>query len=117
MSPATSPATVLRDLDRVVAAAEPQQRLGLALALNARVATLTAELAAQPPPAPTTDSEPAAKEHWLSADEALAVMGGKVNRKFLYRATRGMKFRKDLSRKNVLWEEAGLRRWIASRRS
>ena len=114
-----SPATVLRDLDRVVATAEPQQRLGLALALNARVATLTAELAAQPAPAPApaVESEPAAKERWLSVEEALAVLGGKVTRKFLYRATHGMKFRKDLSRKNVLWEEAGLRRWIASRRS
>jgi hypothetical protein len=113
-----SPATVLRDLDRVVAAAEPQQRLGLALALNARVATLAADMAAEPS-APSAHESPAAeaKERWLAVDEALAVLGNKVNRKFLYRATRGMKFRKDLSRKNVLWEEAGLRRWIASRRS
>lgn len=114
MSPATE---VLRELDRVVASAGPAERPTLALALSSRLSTLAADMAAQPmaPPAPEIPAEP--KEHWLSTDQALEVLGGKFSRKFLYRRTHGMKFRKDFTRKNVLWEEAGLRRWIASRRS
>ncbi len=112
----TPAATVLRDLDRVIASAEPQQRLGLALALAARQSVLAAELASQPAAASAPEG-PVEREHWLCTDEAIALLGGKVSRKSLLRSTHGMKFRKDLNRKNVLWDEAGLRRWILSRKS
>lgn len=115
-----------RLLDRVIAGAEPEQVPGLAMALTARLGTLAAGMArAVPSPvlaaaaaaaaaaAPSSPAEP----RWLSTDEAVSMLGGKIKRKVLYRVTRGMKFRKDLTRKSVLWEEAGLRRWVESRRS
>lgn len=50
----------------------------------------------------------------LTADEAAALAG--VSRRWLLTNTRGLKFRRDLSRKAARFDEAGLRAWLANRR-
>jgi hypothetical protein len=57
---------------------------------------------------------PAAASRSLSVDEAAAVAG--VSRRWILANTRGMKFRNQLSRKVVKFDEAGLRAWVAGRR-
>jgi predicted DNA-binding transcriptional regulator AlpA len=59
-------------------------------------------------------AEPA-RERLLTAQEAMALVGGNVSLKWIYRHTRGLRFRRDISRKCVRFEESGLRRWLAAR--
>jgi hypothetical protein len=100
---------ILAELDRMISTASHEQRIGLVVSLAARLAALGASMAA-PMPAP-------AQEKWITIDEALVIVGDHGgSRKWLYRATRGLKFRKNFSRKNVRFEEAAFRRWITSRR-
>ncbi len=51
----------------------------------------------------------------LDATQAAAVAG--TSTRWLLTATRGRGFRKDLSRKQPRFDEAGLRRWLVERRS
>jgi len=48
----------------------------------------------------------------LTQEEAAAIARTPV--KWLNRKTRGMRFRKDLSRQNVRYEERGFRNWLAA---
>ena len=81
-------------------------------ALLGRVVQLEAEirlrLAEAPPcPAPSTS-------RIMDADEAAAVAG--ASRRWVLTATRGMRFRRDLTRKQPRFDEAGLREWLVTRR-
>ena len=87
----------------------------LADLIAAASAELARKLAQSQPQA--HDSHPNATEpdHLLTPEEATAILG--VSRRWLLRATRGLRFRRDFSRKTVRFEEPGLLRWIASRRA
>ena len=50
----------------------------------------------------------------VDADEAATIAG--TNPRWILSHTRGLKFRRDLSRKQPRFDEAGLRAWLASRR-
>jgi len=50
----------------------------------------------------------------LNGDEAAAIAA--TSKRWVLSATRGLRFRKDLSRKQPRFEEQGLRDWLASRR-
>lgn len=109
---------VLQRLDQLVAAVEPSQRAGLACALAARLSAVTAGMAADPP---SPASAPAAQvpaagetERLITIDEVIAIMGGRVSRKWVLRNTRGKKFRHNVSRRCVRFEERGVRRWIST---
>lgn len=56
----------------------------------------------------------ATEDRWLTSDEAACVL--RVDRKWLYRRARSLPFCRRLSRKKLLFSEAGLRRWMATRR-
>ena len=53
------------------------------------------------------------KDGWLTSDEAAELL--RVDRKWLYRRARNLPFCRRLSRKKLLFSEAGLRRWMATR--
>lgn len=76
--------------------------LGRLTELEARCRLRLAEPAAVPVPAPA---------RLLDANEAAAIAG--TSRRWLLAATRGLKFRRDLSRKAPRFLEAGLRAWLA----
>lgn len=112
-----SPATeVLRALDKVVEAADPADRPDLALALTARLGALAARMAKDKFEEQRLAHAEATGEHLLSVDEAAAIIGGGVDKDWVFRHTKGQRFRRGFSRKAILFEEGGLRRWIASRR-
>lgn len=103
---------VLNLLDEKLATAEPRAIPSLALALSSRLATLASVLAehlgvSQDPSRP----EPT---RLLTPTEAAAIAG--VTRRWIYDHTRGMKFRRDLSKKSIRIEEAGFRRWLEYQR-
>ena len=50
----------------------------------------------------------------LDASEAAVIVG--VSPRWLLSATRGLRFRRDLTRKKPRFDEAGLRAWLAERR-
>jgi len=54
-------------------------------------------------------------ERQLTPQEAADVIGG-VSARWVLRHTKGLRFRHDLSRKVVRFDEAGLRRWASTRR-
>ena len=58
---------------------------------------------------PTTENDV-----WLTPEKASAILG--VNKKWLYRHAKDLSFAKKLSRKALRFNEAGLRRWMATRR-
>jgi hypothetical protein len=91
--------------------------------LEALVVAFTRWLHTMPAPTPAaTDqvrgngngSEP---ERLLTPEEAAAIIGGDVSARWVLRHTKGLRFRRDLSRKVVRFEEAGLRRWASARKS
>jgi hypothetical protein len=91
---------------------------GLLAGVEGARAAAWVRLMAQPQLVSTEATRPAAPtDHLLTPQEALAVVGGSPPRslKWLYRHTRGLRFRRDISRKVVRFEEQGLRRWLASR--
>jgi hypothetical protein len=51
----------------------------------------------------------------LDVDQAVAICG--TSKRWLLAHTRGAAFRRDLSRKMPRFDETGLRRWLAERRS
>ncbi len=58
---------------------------------------------------------PEAADELLTPTQAAEAIGG-VTVKWLYRHTKGLRFRRDLSRKVVRFERAGLLRWMATRK-
>jgi len=60
--------------------------------------------------------EPESPETLLTVEAAVQAIGS-VSRKWLLRHTRGLRFRRDLSRKVVRFERCGLLRWAAARRA
>jgi hypothetical protein len=109
---------VLDALDQAIAATGPGDRPGLMVALAARLAQLGVGLAV---PATTGNRAPGplqegVDERLLSPEQAAAVVGG-VSAKWMLRHTKGLRFRRDLSRKVVRFEESGLRRWVGARRA
>jgi hypothetical protein len=68
-----------------------------------------ARLAARPDPQTRE-----AGSRLLTAAEAAQIAG--VSKRWLLTHTRARRFRHDLSRKNVRFDEPGLRTWLASRR-
>lgn len=98
-------------LDALDIAAVPREELpsllGRLVEAEARVRLRLADPATTAP----QDSEAA---RLLPADEAAAIAG--TSPRWLLAATRGMRFRHDLSRKQPRFDEGGLRRWLAERR-
>ena len=54
------------------------------------------------------------KESLLTPDDAANLLG--VNRRWLYRHANTLPFARRISRKNLRFSEAGLRRWIAAKK-
>ena len=79
--------------------------LGKLTEAKARIWLRLAEVS--PPAVPTTS-------RIVDADEAAAI--SVTGKRWLLTATRGLKFRCDLSRKQPRFDEAGLRAWLATRR-
>jgi hypothetical protein len=77
--------------------------LGQVVRLEAEIRLRLAEVT----PAPAPESR-------LLDDKAAAAIAG-VKPRTIRAMTRGMRFRKDLSRKCTRFDEAGLRRWLAER--
>jgi predicted DNA-binding transcriptional regulator AlpA len=77
-------------------------------------AILTDVRSEAPQKAPTEHSE-ASDDRALSAAEAAAMIG--VSPQWLYRHTRTLPFVRKLSRKKTVYSEAGIRRWLAMRRT
>jgi hypothetical protein len=55
-------------------------------------------------------------ERLLTPTEAASIVGA-VSSKWILRHTKGLRFRRDLSRKVVRFEDAGLRRWASARKA
>lgn len=107
-------ATLLTALDRELSRLRPEEVPGLLTALLTRAAAVSAGLlvGAKPePPAGLSASAP----RLLSDAEAADVAG--VSIRWLRRHTRRLSFRHDLSRKQVRYEEPGLRRWLMAVRT
>jgi hypothetical protein len=79
--------------------------LGRLVELEARIRLRLAETPAQP-------AAPASRA--IDPDEGAAIAG--QSRRWLLARTRGLAFRRDHSRKVVVFDEAGLRRWLLERR-
>jgi predicted DNA-binding transcriptional regulator AlpA len=60
------------------------------------------------------DHPAAEKERLLTPDEAAAMIG--VDKKWLYRHSKQLPFIRRLSKKNIRFNEAGLKRWLATRK-
>jgi hypothetical protein len=90
------------DLD-VLSREELPTLLGRLVELEARVRLRLAE--------PITAA--AAPPRTIDADEAATIAG--TSKRWLLTATRGMRFRRDLSRKQPRFDENGLRAWMVTR--
>ena len=78
--------------------------LGRLVELEARVRLRLAEV-------PTAPAQPASR--LLDAEEAAVIAG--ATPRWVREHTRGMAFRRDLSRKAARFDENGLRAWLSSR--
>jgi hypothetical protein len=109
---------VLAALDRAIASTAPVDRPGLMVALATRLAQLGVALAVPATTGNVGPSPPQAgmDDRLLSPEQAAEVLGG-VSAKWVLRHTKGLRFRRDLSRKVVRFEESGLRRWVGMRRA
>lgn len=88
----------------------PREQLPVVLAELAKLeAQIRLRLAESP------DDTRRTADRLMTADEAATVIG--VSKRWLLSKTKGRRFRHDLSRKAVRFEEAGLRAWLASRRT
>ena len=65
--------------------------------------------------AANTNGNGSEKDVLLTAEEAAKLIG--VNRRWLYRHANKLPFTRRISRKNLCVSEAGLRRWLALRKS
>ena len=81
--------------------------LGELARLEAEVRLRLAETPAEGPPSPASRD--------LDGDEAATV--AHTSKRWLLTHTRGLRFRRDLSRKQPRFDEAGLREWLATRRA
>lgn len=107
---ADAPAGILaRQLVRAVSQAPAEELPALVGALAQAQAVALARLTR--PPAPV--GEAPGPVRLLGLDEAERLTG--MTRRWLLRHTRGLRFRRDLSRKAVRFEEAGLLRWLRCR--
>lgn len=113
--PAPAPDAIFAALDQAIALAPSAARPGMVVALAARLAQLGAGMATPDnrEPAPPLAAH---SEELLTPAQAIEAIGG-VSTKWLYRHTRGLKFRRDLSRKVVRFERAGLLRWMAAKKA
>lgn len=69
-------------------------------------------------PTPTNGNRQAAEpELLLTPAAAVEAIGGDLSRKWLLRHTKGLRFRRDYSRKVIRFEKPGLLRWAAARRA
>jgi hypothetical protein len=87
----------------------PEEIPEVIAALSARMAAAWAKRNGNAPTGPT-QKEP---DILLSIEEALLLLPG-VTRRLLLRRTKGLRFRREFSRKKILFEEAGLRKWIVA---
>jgi len=60
------------------------------------------------------DHPAAEKEKLLTPNEAATMIG--VDKKWLYRHSKQLPFIRRLSKKNIRFNEAGLKRWLATRK-
>ncbi len=104
------------DLGRLVAQAPPEELPAVVGALVEAEERARARLRTLETAPPTAKPAEAAAERLVTADEAVAILGGGVSRKWLYQHTKGLRFRRNFSRKKVRFEEGGLRRWAATKR-
>jgi hypothetical protein len=107
---------VFAALDQTIAQAPSEARPGLVVAIAARLALLGAGMAVHDNQE-RVPSMVAPNEELLTPEQAIEAIGGCVGAKWLYRHTKGLKFRRDLSRKVVRFERAGLLRWAAAKRA
>jgi hypothetical protein len=97
---------VTLDLDVVaIPRCELPRLLGEVVRVEAEIRLRLAEV-------PTTPGPAASRP--LDADQAAVIAG--ATPRWLREHTRGMAFRRDLSRKAARFDEAGLRKWLAERK-
>lgn len=101
----------LSAIDVAIEEATPAARPAVALALASRLVALASHMLndSQIPPA-TMGVVVEGSANLISADEAARIAG--VTRRWIYDHTKGLKFRRELSRKNIRLEEAGFLRWL-----
>ena len=104
-----STALLARQLVRAVSEAPPAELPGLVGLCAQALALGLARLAAPAAPA----GEPPEAVRYVGLEEAARLTG--QSRRWLLRHTRGLRFRRDLSRKAVRFEEGGLLRWLRGR--
>lgn len=102
-------------LDRTIADADPGDWPALAVAIAARLATIASFMLT-----PSADGSQSADsvesgDRYVTPEQAAEIAG--VTRRWIFQHTRGERFRKNLSRKQVRLHEAGFRRWLATRAS
>ena len=102
-------AEALVALDEAIREAPAEERAALVV----QILVLAGQAAAGMAMATRLPEEQSGVECLLTPAQAARVIGGDVSLKWLYRHTKGLRFRRDLSRKCIRFEEAGLRRWIA----
>jgi predicted DNA-binding transcriptional regulator AlpA len=103
------------DAPERVAEIPPESVPGLLIHLAAVQTALSARLLSAPNGQGKARATPAEPDRLLTADEAAPVMG--VKPRWLYRHARQLPFARRLSRKALRFSEAGLRRYMAARRS
>jgi hypothetical protein len=101
------------DLTVLVREAPAQELPAIIAALEGAKAAAWARITA--PASHGTSSDPESAGRLLVPTDAAAIAG--VSTRWLLRNTRGLRFRRDLSRKNVRFEEQGFRRWLTARRA
>jgi len=82
--------------------------------LTAAQTVLAERLAAFLPSQSEAEAFSETTDRWLTTDETADLL--KVDRKWLYRRAKGLPFCRRLSRKKLLFSEAGLHRWMANRK-
>lgn len=104
---------ILGDLPRVVREVSAEDLPALVGRLAEAHAVAMARLVTPGLGVPSTQAEE--PDRLLTPGDALGLLGGGVSLKWLYRHTRGLRFRRDLSRKEIRFEERGFRRWLQAR--
>lgn len=107
-------AEILAELDRLISEAPPRDLPSLIGALEGARAAAWARMTV---PAMSRKSEPdgsSTLERLLTPAEAANI--ARVPAKWLFRHTKGLRFRRNLSRKRILFEESGLRRWLDAKK-
>lgn len=102
----------LSAIDVAIEEATTAARPAVALALASRLVALASHMlrdSAKIPPA-TMGVVAEGSANLISADEAARIAG--VTRRWIYDHTKGLKFRRELSRKNIRLEAGGFLRWL-----